>query len=190
MQLKINLITVPTSNKSNLILVKNNKDELVLEYSHILRYAEDVKDSFGAFYLYGYSDQEIKVGDLTLEPKCEFEHKRLTTIDNEIELEEYAKNDKYSIKKVVVTSDLNHSLPRFSQAFLKRFAESINEFDKIKEAYVKLDINGNIDLTPSFIAAISKKKEFYNTTEIIELIENAIDKGVSFEEFKKSLTQK
>jgi len=49
--------------------------------------------------------EEIKVGDLTIDVFCKYPHMNFTSIDNEIELERYAKNPKFKILKVIATQE-------------------------------------------------------------------------------------
>ena len=65
-------------------------------------------DGVDNFYLIIEGSENIKVGDLTADlTQLKYGHGGLCTIDNEIELERYARNTtKHNVCKVIATSDV------------------------------------------------------------------------------------
>jgi len=66
------------------------------------------KDWWEHQHLYVTASQDvdpIKVGDWTLDLNCGLTHGRLTRIDDELELTNYARNPKYNIRKIIATTD-------------------------------------------------------------------------------------
>jgi hypothetical protein len=87
-----------------------------------------------SYHMYITSDDKIKVGDWTMDVECGLPHGRLTTIDNEIELERYASGAE--IKKVILSTDPDLGLPLISKEFIDTYVRSDNKGKPFKKVEV------------------------------------------------------
>ncbi len=153
------------------------------KHEHKYPASDYIQAGYVAYELCFYSDDEIKVGDWTVEASSILSHGRLTTIDNEIELERYANGGKYNVKKVIASTDalvvesfytsidLGRTarydlLPRPSKAFVEAYVKSYNKGKEITEVLVEVNERGSLKLKSEFVIT-HKVKEIFSKEDML-----------------------
>jgi hypothetical protein len=95
-----NIHVLPTGKPSRL---KQNK--ITKKYS--LSYGFIDLTSYTPVNIYITSDEEIKEGDRVINLNSPYAHKELCRIDNQLELERYAKKTSNNCKKIILTTDVD-----------------------------------------------------------------------------------
>jgi hypothetical protein len=117
---KVKVVILP--NKTGVLskCLKGYSDDPLLTFStgQLRTETDGHEDWWQNQHLYFVSDEEIKEGDWTIDVDCELSHGRLTSIDNKVELDRYANNPLYNIKKVIATT--NPRLSTCSKVFVKQ----------------------------------------------------------------------
>lgn len=126
------VIMLPTDKASKLCLADDNK--LVLSDK-----GEDLDYIINRQHLYITSDDEIKKGDWTIDIGCKEPHGRLTTIDNQTELDRYINADNgYNIKKVIASTDPSLGLPLIPESFIQAYVKAEGKIDEVQVEYEEI----------------------------------------------------
>ena len=145
------VIMLPTKDKTGLVKVIAPKEKWESLFIDATKEIESGA-AHQNYHLYLVSDEEIKVGDWTINVNCKYEHGELTTIDNEIELREYASQPQ--IKKVIATTDKSlghvsydgidkgmipvhtpHFVPQIQQSFIEDYVKAEGKIDEVMVEY-------------------------------------------------------
>ena len=87
----------------------------------------DTPSSFKTQYIYITSDEEIRIGDWTINLNSTYSHKELCRIDNQLELERYAKKIGNNCKKIILTTDqdlIKDGVQAIDDEFLEWFVKN------------------------------------------------------------------
>ncbi len=158
---KCEVVMVTTLSKSEHPTLLFNPSTRTLEIpKHERKYpaSEYEKAGYIAYELHIINDDEIKINDWTIDLKQIIHgHGGLTTIDNEAELERYAKNKvKHNVKKVLASTEnlviekpyisvylgktsTYSPIPKLSKSFIDKFVEKFNKREKITDVMVEFE---------------------------------------------------
>ena len=198
---KCAVVMVTTLSKSEHPTLLFNPSTRTLEipkHEHKYPASDYEKAGYITYELCIINEDDIKIGDWTIDLKQIIHgHGGLTTIDNEAELERYAKNEvKHNVKKVLASTenlvieksytsiDLGKTstyvpIPKLSKAFINKFVEKFNKRKKITDVMVEFE-----DLCETYISlngqrvkvsekdntiTISKVKDSWNREEILSI---------------------
>ena len=170
---KATIVTLDTLKITSIIRDKYNH----LQYLNV--HQIDKHTSFDGIgqYLYFVTDDEIKEGDymfVSLEYQQYIDKCSNTCFNNP----EWNNSDHYycSKKKIIASTDFSLILPRPSCSFVEKYC---NE-NGISDVMIEYNRNSdNVKLSNDSIV-ISKIKESWNTTEVIKLVDNAMNLGMNY----------
>jgi hypothetical protein len=123
-----NIHTLPTEKPSRL---KQNK--ITKKYSLVTKGID--LTMYTPQNIYTTSDEEIKEGDWVINLNSPYAHKELCRIDNQLELERYAKKTSNNCKKIILTTD---------QDLIKDGVQAID--DEFLEWFVKNPSCGDVEI--------------------------------------------
>ena len=157
---KCKVAMLPPTNlnqKPTLLYNPSTKTLETPKHEHDYPATEYIKAGYEVYELYFYNDDKIKVTDWTLDEKITYKHGCITSIDNQIELERYAENSKFNVKKIIASTDnliiveelappceendyfgeyLTIHTPKPTKSFVEKFIKQFNKRDKITEVMV------------------------------------------------------
>jgi hypothetical protein len=130
--MKKNIFLIQTNKPSRLI---RNEKGIILSNDTISKYLHLIQAKYCNIYI--TSDEEIKVGDWVINLNSPYAHKELCRIDNQLELERYAKKTSNNCKKIILTTDQD-LIKKGVQDIVSHFLEWFINNPSCEEVEIKL----------------------------------------------------
>lgn len=142
------------------------------------------------------SDEEIRIGDLVINLNSSYKHKEVCTIDNKIELDNYANKSGNDCQKIIASSNPEHNLPLINFSLLSDGdCKRIGYVDvgKLAEEYSQSFYHQS-SFTEGFKKAQSLNSKKFSLEDIEQTVkltlEDAAKSVIWSEEYHKHLSKK